>query len=96
MPHLRPRAVHPPGTGAHLLPGLQHHQLPAPGGEVRIPQTIRGKKVVTIGAFAFIAHESLTSVSIPRGVTSIEAWAFMGCTNLPLLQKMKLKMVGAM
>ena len=47
-----------------------------------IPGTIDGKKVTSIGGYAFEYCESLTSVTIPNGVTSIGSGAFINCANL--------------
>lgn len=53
-----------------------------PGGDVVIPSSADGLPVVAIGAHAFQDWGSITSVSIPEGVRSIETYAFQGCTNL--------------
>ena len=39
--------------------------------------------VTTIGEYAFICCDSLTSINIPNSVTTIEDGAFRGCGNLP-------------
>lgn len=52
------------------------------GGDVIIPDTIGGVAVETIGWRAFMENETLTSVTIPQGVTEISNQAFKGCKNL--------------
>ena len=47
-----------------------------------IPAEIDGKKVTSIGYNAFQKRTSLTSITIPDGVTDIEQYAFEGCTSL--------------
>ena len=51
-------------------------------GTLTIPDTIDGKKVTSIGRFAFEGCSKLTSIKIPKGVTSIEGYAFYGCSSL--------------
>lgn len=55
-------------------------------GDVVIPETVTYKnkvfKVVQIGIQAFAGCTSLTSVSIPQGVTSFLQVCFDGCSNL--------------
>ncbi len=50
--------------------------------EVVIPSEIDGKKVTSIGGWAFENCTSLTSVTIPDSVTSIGKVAFAGCRSL--------------
>ena len=50
--------------------------------ELVIPGKIDGKKVTDIGAHAFQNCSSLTSITIPAGVKSIEWCAFYGCSSL--------------
>ena len=39
-------------------------------------------KVTAIGGYAFQGNSTLTSITIPEGVTTIEYSAFSGCTSL--------------
>ena len=50
--------------------------------EVIIPDKIDGLPVCVIGESAFTHCKSLTSVSIPEGVTTIGNRAFAGCRSL--------------
>ena len=47
-----------------------------------IPGTIDGKKVTSIGYWAFNYSTNLKSITIPNSVTSIGDWAFSYCTSL--------------
>ncbi len=47
-----------------------------------IPAEINGKRVTDIESYAFVNCPSLTSVTIPEGVTCIGANAFQECTSL--------------
>ena len=49
---------------------------------VTIPSSINGKKVTSIGEYAFFECTSLTSITIPDGVTSIGNYAFYESENL--------------
>ena len=49
---------------------------------VIIPATYNGNPVIGILGYAFLNCTSLTSVTIPEGVTKIGDWAFKGCTGL--------------
>ena len=51
-------------------------------GELVIPETIEGNPVTSIGNYAFAFCRSLTSITIPDGVTCIEQRAFWGCSSL--------------
>lgn len=50
--------------------------------EIVIPAEIDGKKVTSIGGYAFFGCSNLTSVKIPNNVTSIVNCAFYDCDNL--------------
>ena len=52
------------------------------GGEVLIPPTVGGKKVVEIGKEAFKEQQALTKVIIPESVTSIGNSAFSNCSRM--------------
>ncbi|MBI9019505.1 MAG: leucine-rich repeat domain-containing protein [Phycisphaerae bacterium] len=54
-----------------------------PGGDVTIPDTLGGLTVITIQYYAFRDCSSLTSVVIPKSVTTIAGdWVFSGCSRL--------------
>jgi len=52
------------------------------GGDVDIPPTISGVSVEHIGNSTFLNQTTVTSVTIPDSVTSIEYDAFFNCTAL--------------
>ncbi|MBR3764322.1 MAG: leucine-rich repeat protein [Clostridia bacterium] len=62
--------------------GVSITRYTGPGGEVVIPASIGGKKVVEIGKKAFEDCLNLHGVVIPEGVTAIGDWAFYRCGNL--------------
>ena len=51
-------------------------------GALIIPAAIEGKSVTSIGGYAFVVCESLTSITIPDSVTSIGYRAFRNCSSL--------------
>ncbi len=51
-------------------------------GDVTIPDTINGLTVSSIADGAFQNNSSLTSITIPAGITSLGSSAFSGCTSL--------------
>jgi hypothetical protein len=66
-----------------------------PGGAVVIPDSIGGKPVKKIDDWAFYYCKSLTSVTIPDGVTSIGMEAFGHCTSLAsVVMPTSLKSIG--
>ncbi|WP_037322935.1 leucine-rich repeat domain-containing protein [Ruminococcus sp. NK3A76] len=50
--------------------------------EVIIPETIDGKKVTSIGYYAFADCSVIKKITIPYGVTTIGSYAFYGCYDL--------------
>lgn len=51
---------------------------------LKIPNTLDGKTVTSIGGYAFYDCSALTSIELPDSVTSIEDEAFEGCINLTI------------
>lgn len=49
---------------------------------VTVPQTIEGKNVTEIGAFAFKDNDTVRSVEMPNTVTTIKNGAFFSCSSL--------------
>jgi len=52
------------------------------GGAITIPSTIGGYNTIHIGYRAFSPCSSITSVTIPSGVTTIDVSAFINCNSL--------------
>ena len=52
------------------------------GSNVDIPETINGKKVISITSFAFKNCSTIEKVVIPKSVKTIEWAAFYGCNSL--------------
>ncbi len=50
--------------------------------DIVIDEYIDGYKVTAIGEFAFMESSFITSITIPKSVTSIERYAFFDCKNL--------------
>jgi hypothetical protein len=55
------------------------------GGDVIIPDFIKGRPVTVIGESSFEYCTTLTSITMGTNVTSIGDWAFFACTNLTSL-----------
>ena len=53
-----------------------------PGGDVTIPDTITDLPVTTFSDNAFSHRTNLTSVTLPKSVTSIGAWVLGVCSSL--------------
>lgn len=51
-------------------------------GVVVVPTTIAGKPVTVIGNSAFESCQSITGITLPVGLLSVEANAFSGCNGL--------------
>lgn len=54
-------------------------------GPAMIPETIDGKPVTVIGAYAFMGCWNLTEIALPSGITRIEAYAFLRCADVTRL-----------
>ncbi len=50
--------------------------------ELVIPEKIDGKRVIAIGKQAFEGNRTLTAVTLPDSIMTIDAYAFHGCTSL--------------
>lgn len=80
------RGARGPFTTAAAEDGLCITGYSGPGGQVDIPASIDGRKVVEIGENAFRDNASILSVSIPEGVTRVASAAFWRCPALISLQ----------
>lgn len=56
--------------------------LYVPEGNYSIPNEIDGKKVVSIGDYAFEDQTNMTLLVLPNTIESIGEMAFLGCSNL--------------
>ena len=65
------------------ITGLDQSSLTT--GYIAIPEKIDGKKVTSIGGWAFDGCSGLVAISIPKGVVSIGCSAFYGCSGLVLV-----------
>ena len=55
-------------------------------GALIIPAVIEGKPVTSIGDFAFVGCESLTSITIPNTVTNIQEGALSACSAVTTIE----------
>ena len=66
-------------------PGARHQNVfavsPAPTGAVRIPESINGFSVASVGCSAF-EDSALTAITFPSTVRYIGGWAVSGCKKL--------------
>ena len=66
-------------------PGARHQNVfavsPAPAGAVRIPESINGFSVASVGCSAF-EDSALTAITFPSTVRYIGGWAVSGCKKL--------------
>src|SRR4051812_7387333 len=62
--------------------GITITDYTGPGGDVVIPATIDRLPVTGIDNYAFQFNTNLTTVTIPKGVSSIRYLAFYDCTKL--------------
>ena len=63
--------------------------------EVRIPETIEGKKVTEIGKWAFSSNEYINKVQFSSGIVSVKTGAFEFCKNLHYVELNEgLKFIG--
>ncbi len=65
--------------------GIQITSYTGTDTDVKIPKTLGGKPVESIGPKTFTGNTNITSITIPAGITAFETGgdgAFAGCTNL--------------
>lgn len=53
---------------------------------VMVPDTLEGRPVVTVGKDTFADNTTLTALSLPATVTTVEIGALRGCDSLAVLQ----------
>ena len=70
------------GDSVEICNGDEVAISPMPAGSVKIPITLGGKFVTSIGSSAFWACSNMTSIIIPSNVMKIQPWAFAGCGSL--------------
>lgn len=66
---------------ADIEGGVSIVKYNGPGGNLVIPATLGGKKVVELGCFSF-ANTDITSVTISEGIKNINSGAFDNCRSL--------------
>ena len=55
---------------------------PKPTGAVKVPASLGGLDVKSVGENAFVECDQMTAVTIPDGVTNVGGWAFESCSAL--------------
>ncbi|WP_373484356.1 leucine-rich repeat protein [Acetobacterium sp.] len=78
---LQTSATDPNYTYYDTTGGVYIYRYTGTGGDVTIPATLGGKKVVGIAGYSFQVL-TITSVVIPEGVTYIDAHGFDDCSSL--------------
>lgn len=61
---------------------------------VSVPGICNGRAITGIGSEAFSGNESITSVTLPETVTTINDGAFAGCSSLTIINAPYVKTVG--
>ena len=68
------------GVHAIVYGGYQSPAIPSDtSGPVEVPATLGGMPVTTIGSYAFYGCESLSSITLPSSVTTIDHNALQNC-----------------